>query len=230
MKKIGLIGGLSWVSTAEYYRRINEIAQEALGGAASARLILESVNRQEYSDAESANDNEAACQILLDAAKSIERGGAAFIAMTFNGGHRFVPEIQPHISIPFLHIAQASADAIKSAGIKSVGLLGVRNTMEGSFYPEILKQHGIATIIPNEEEKTFIHETIINELVENDFRKSTRDRYISIIRALRSRGAHGVILGCTEIPLLLSEGDVDVKTFSTTELHCKAAVKLAIEE
>jgi aspartate racemase len=114
-------------------------------------------------------------------------------------------------------------------GIKSVGLLGVRNTMEGSFYPEILKQHGIDTIIPDEEEKTFIHETIINELVENDFRKTTRDRYIGIIRALHSRGAQGVILGCTEIPLLLSDDDVDVKTFSTTEIHCRAAVKLAIE-
>ncbi len=229
MKKMGLIGGLSWVSTAEYYRRINEITQETLGGMASARLILESVNRQEYSDAECDKDDEAACQILLDAARSIERGGAAFIAMTFNGGHRFVPDIQPQISIPFLHIAQASAEAIKMTGIESVGLLGVRNTMEGSFYPEILNQHGIATIIPNEEEKTFIHETIIDELVENDFRKATRDRYSSIIRGLHSRGAQGVILGCTEIPLLMREGDVDVKTFSTTEIHCKAAVKMALD-
>lgn len=229
MKKIGLIGGLSWVSTAEYYRRLNEITQEKLGGDNSARVILESVNRHEYGQAESNGDDEAACQILIDAAQSIERGGAAFIIMTFNGGHRFVPKIQPQISIPLLHIAEATAKAIKAAQLKTVALTGVRNTMEGIFYPEILRQHDIDIIIPNAEEKTFIHDSIFNELVENVFSKVTRDHYIKIFHDLQSRGAEGIILGCTEIPMLISADDVDIKTFSTTEIHCKAAVQKALE-
>lgn len=227
---MGLIGGLSWVSTAEYYRRINEITQEKLGGVTSAWLILESVNRQEYFDAViDREDDKAACQLVLDAAIAIERGGAEFIVMTCNGVHRFVPEIQPHISIPFLHIAEATAGAIKAENMKTVALTGVRETMDGTFYQEILKQHGIATIVPNEEEKTFIQNSVMNELTQNIFSQSTRDRYASIFTDLQSRGAEGVILGCTEIPLLLSDDDVDMKIFSTTEIHCQAAVRMAVQ-
>lgn len=229
MKKMGLIGGLSWVSTAEYYRRINEITQEMLGGVTSASLILESLNRQQYFDAViDRDDDKAACQIVIDAAMAIEKGGAEFIVITCNGAHRFVPETETHISIPFLHIAEVTACAIKSENMKTVALTGVRETMDGTFYPEILKRHGITTIIPNEEEKTFIQVSVMNELTQNIFSQETRDHYSSIFSNLQSRGAEGVILGCTEIPLLLSDDDVGMKTFSTTEIHCQAAVNMAL--
>ncbi len=229
MKKIGLIGGLSWVSTAEYYRLINVITQEMLGGVNSAHLILESVNRHEYVEAviEQA-DEESACQVIFSAAKALEAGGAEFIVISCNDVHRFVPDIEPHVSIPFLHIAEATAAAINKVKIKTVALLGVRKTMEEDFYPEILKQHGIDTIIPNDLERTYIHDSIYDELVKNVFNKTTREKYKNIIEDLHSRGAEGAVLACTEIPLLLSSGDVDVPTFSTTAIHCRAAVELAM--
>lgn len=231
MKKIGMIGGLSWVSTAAYYRLLNELTQEKLGGVSSARLILESVNRQDYVEAViDRGDEDAACEIILKAARSIERGGAEFIVISCNDVHRFVPEVARQIKIPFLHIAEATAQAIMAAGIKTVALLGVRKTMEEPFYPSILKQHGIETIIPNEAEKTIIHDTIYNEMVKDLFLDTTRARYVEIIRALQSRGAEGIILGCTEIPLLLSQDDVDLPTFSTTDIHCRAAIEEAISQ
>lgn len=229
MKKIGLIGGLSWVSTADYYRLLNELIQKRLGGVSSAHLILESVNRQKYVEAViDREDEEAACEIILGAARSIEQGGAEFIVISCNDVHRFVPDIQPHLNIPFLHIAEATAQAIEVKNISSVGLLGVRKTMEEPFYPEILKTHGIETIIPNEDEKTYIHATIYEELVKDRFLDSTREGYAKIIGALQSRGAEGVVLGCTEIPLLLGDDDVDIPTFSTTSIHCNAAVEMAL--
>ena len=229
MKKIGMIGGLSWVSTAAYYRLLNELMQEKLGGVSSAHLILESVNRQDYVEAViDRKDEEAACAMILSAAQAVERGGAAFIVISCNDVHRFVPEVQPQIDIPFLHIAEATAQAIKAAGLSSVALLGVRKTMEEPFYPEILKAHGIATVIPDEEQKTIIHDTIYDELVKDIFLDTTRARYVEIIRELQARGAEGAILGCTEIPLLLGEDDVDVPVFSTTDIHCKAAVERAL--
>ena len=144
MKKIGVLGGLSWVSTAEYYRRLNEITQEHLGGVNSARIALESVNRQTYVEAViDRGDEDAACEIILDAARSVERAGAEFIVISCNDVHRFVPQVEPHIAIPFLHIAAATAEAIKQTKLDRVALLGVRKTMEEPFYPEILKTHGI---------------------------------------------------------------------------------------
>lgn len=228
MKRIGVIGGLSWVSTADYYRRLNELTQQRLGGVHSAPLILASVDRQDYVDAViDRKDEDAACRIILDAARAVEQGGAEFIVISCNDVHRFVPAIEPQIGIPFLHIAEATAQAIGQYGLKSVALLGVRKTMEETFYPHILNRHGIATIIPDEAEKAFIHDSIYEELVKDIFRDETRARYADIIRALQARGAEGVILACTEIPLLIGADDVDVTTFSTTEIHCRAAVEKA---
>ncbi|MDA7947961.1 MAG: amino acid racemase [Hyphomicrobiaceae bacterium] len=229
MKKIGMIGGLSWVSTAAYYRLLNELMQQKLGGVSSAHLILESVNRQDYVEAViERKDEEAACAMILSTAKAVERGGADFIVISCNDVHRFVPDVQPEIAIPFLHIAQATAEAIKTAGITSVALLGVRKTMEEPFYPEILKTHGITTIIPDEAQKTYIHDSIYDELVKDIFLDTTRARYVEIIGELKAHGAEGAILGCTEIPLLLGADDVDVPVFSTTDIHCKAAVERAV--
>jgi aspartate racemase len=231
MKKIGLIGGLSWVSTADYYRLLNELTQKRLGGVNSAQLILESVNRQKYVEAViDREDEEAACQIILEAARSIEQGGAEFIVISCNDVHRFVPDIEPHLDIPFLHIAEATAQAIKAKNINSVGLLGVRKTMEEPFYPEILKANGIETIIPNEDEKTYIHDSIYEELVKDLFLDTTRERYAGIIGDLQTRGAEAVVLGCTEMPLLLGDDDVDIPTFSTSSIHCHAAVDMALSE
>ncbi|MEW5425164.1 aspartate/glutamate racemase family protein [Amorphus sp. 3PC139-8] len=225
MKKIGLIGGLSWVSTADYYKRLNLLTQQRLGGVASARIVLESVDRQRYVEAViDRRDEGAACAQILEAARGIERAGADFAVITCNDVHRFVPEIAPQISIPFLHIAEPTAEAIVEAGLRRVALLGVRKTMEGDFYPEIFASHGIETIVPDEAERAYVHERIYEEMVRDVFTDETRDGYLQIIAALAERGAEGVVLACTEIPLLLSPDQIPIPSFSTTQLHCQAAV------
>lgn len=229
MKKIGLIGGLSWLSTAEYYRRINELVQEKAGGVSSADLFLASLNREEYVQAViNREDEQAGCQMILGAAESLERAGADFIVISCNDVHRFVPFIKPAISIPFVHIAEATAARIKETGIRSVALMGVRKTMEGDFYPEILQRHGINAIIPNEKERSFIHDKIYEELTKGILLDKTREEYVELIEQLSVRGAEGVILGCTELPLLITQGDTTVSTFSTTEIHCETAVSMAV--
>lgn len=229
MKKIGLIGGLSWVSTAEYYKRLNEITQQQLGGVNSARIAMESVNRQAYVEAViERGDEAAACQQVLDAVQGVERAGADFVVISCNDVHRFVPEIAPQIGIPFLHIAEAAAAEIKRQGLSKVSLLGVRKTMEGDFYPEIFQTHGIATLIPGETDRAYIHDKIFDELVKDTFTEATRAGYVEVIERLSAEGAEGTVLACTEIPLLLSPDQVPVPSFSTTELHCQAAVKQAI--
>lgn len=229
MKKIGLIGGLSWVSSAEYYKRINEITQLKAGGVSSARIVLESVNRQDYVSAViDRGDEAAACQQVSESAMALQRAGADFIVITCNDVHRFVPDIQPLVQIPFLHIAQVTAEAIASKGLRRVALLGVRKTMESEFYPAIFARNGLETLIPDETEKRYIHDSIYQELVQNRFLDSTRARYIEIIQALHRRGADSVALACTEIPLLLAPEDSPIPAFSTTELHCQAAVALAL--
>ncbi len=229
MKKIGMIGGLSWVSTAEYYKRINEITQSLAGGVSSARIVLESVNRQDYVSAViDRNDEATACQQITEAARALEKAGADFIVITCNDVHRFIPEIEPAINIPFLHIATVTAEAIKKKGFKSTAILGVRKTMESNFYPSIMKEHGLNVVIPNEGEKQFIHDSIYDELVKNVFREETRTGYQSVISNLAKRGADCVALACTEIPLLISEDQSPIAAFSTTELHCLAAAKRAL--
>ena len=228
MQRIGLIGGLTWVSTVEYYRRLNEIIQERLGGANSADLVLASVNREDYAQATSRKDEEAARGVLVAAAQRVERAGANFIALCCNGAHQFLPQVEREVSIPFLHIAEATARKIQSAGLEKVALLGVRDTMEQNFYPEVLARYGIKTMIPNDAERTYIHNSIQRELANNIFRDETRRHYVEIMMGLQSRGAQGAILGCTEIPLLIRPDDTSVVTFSTTELHCQAIVERAL--
>lgn len=229
MKKIGMIGGLSWVSTAEYYKRINEITQAIVGGASSARIVLESVNRQDYVDAViDRKDEAAACAQIGRSAHALQAAGADFIVITCNDVHRFVPELQTDLDIDFLHIAQVTAEAIKARGLKKVAILGVRKTMESDFYPEVLARNGIEALIPNEDEKRFIHDSIYHELVQNKFLTQTRKEYQRIIAMLGERGADCVALACTEIPLLLAPEDSPLPAFSTTELHCQAAVAMAL--
>jgi len=229
MKKIGMIGGLSWISTAAYYQRINEITQEVAGGVTSARIALESVNRQAYVEAViERRDEDAACAQIRRAAQAVEAAGADFIVITCNDVHRFVPLLQPDLHIPFLHIARVTADAIIAKGYKNAAILGVRKTMEGRFYPEVFERNGIGTLIPNEEEQRIIHDAIYDELVHNVFLDKTREAYGDVIRALGQRGADCVALACTEIPLLLAPEKSPLPAFSTTELHCQAAVAKAL--
>lgn len=229
MKKIGMIGGLSWVSTSEYYKRVNEITQAIAGGVTSARIFLESVNRQEYVDAViDRKDEFSACRQIGRSALTLQAAGADFIVITCNDVHRFVPKLEADLDIPFLHIAQVTAEAIKAKGLKKVALLGVRKTMESDFYPEFLALNGIEAIIPDEDEKRFIHDSIYEELVHNRFLADTRDGYRRIIAKLGERGADCVALACTEIPLLLAPEESPLPAFSTTELHCQAAVALAL--
>ncbi|NOR30804.1 MAG: amino acid racemase [Sulfitobacter sp.] len=231
VKKIGLIGGLSWVSTAEYYKRLNEITQMLAGGVSSARVVLESVNRQDYVSAVIDREDEgAACQQIAESARALEVAGADFIVITCNDVHRFIPEIEPILGIPFLHIASVTADAIEARGLKRAAILGVRKTMEGDFYSRIFAERGIETVIPNETQRCFVHDSIYNELVLNDFRDNTRSGYQSIIDGLVTRGADCVALACTEIPLLISPEQSPLPAFSTTELHCQAAVELALSK
>ena len=229
MQKIGMIGGLSWVSTAEYYKRLNQLMQERLGGVSSARIVLESLNRQVMVETVYDHKDEAsACDQIQQACQAVERAGADFIVISCNDMHRFVPQIEPQLTIPFLHIADATADAIEKQGLKQVALIGIRKTMEGDFYQSILKRRGISTIVPNEQERSYIHDRIYDELVHNVFTEKTRSGYQKIIRTLEDRGAEGIILGCTEIPLLLSADQVPIPSFSTTELHCVAAIERAL--
>lgn len=229
MKKIGMIGGLSWVSTAEYYKRINEITQERAGGVSSARIVLESVNRQDYVSAViDRQDEDMACALIARSARALQAAGADFIVITCNDVHRFVPQIQPDIAIPFLHIAQVTAEAIRARGLKRVAILGVRKTMESDFYPDILARNGLEALLPDEDEKRFIHDSIYQELVHNRFHPQTRRQYQRIIAGLGQRGADCVALACTEIPLLLAPEDAPIPAFSTTELHCQAAVAHAL--
>lgn len=229
MKKIGVIGGLSWVSTAEYYKRINELVQERLGGVHSADLVLASVDRQDYVDAVIERCDEAAAgEIVLAAARSLEAAGADFIVISCNDAHRFVPMMEPELSIPFLHIADAAAGAIRARGQKTVALIGVRKTMEDTFYADRLAAHGIETIVPEEAERAYLHQSIFDELVKDVFLDSTRARYAELIGSLNTRGAEGVVLACTEIPLLIGEKDTEVPLYATTEIHCRAAVEMAL--
>ncbi|MCP4184855.1 MAG: amino acid racemase [Hyphomicrobiales bacterium] len=231
MKKIGLIGGLSWISTAHYYRRLNQITQEKAGGVHSVSLVLESVDRQDYVDAVIHREDEAAaCEQILKAAQCVEKAGAEFIVISCNDVHRFVPDIKPYINIQFLHIAEVTAQAIKTQNLNNVALLGVNKTMDGDFYQAIMESHNINVIIPSQQEKAYIHDKIFGELVVDIFTQDTRQGYLEIINALASRGAEGVILGCTEIPMLLDAQDIAIPSFSTTELHCRAAVEKALGE
>ena len=200
-----------------------------MGGVTSAHILLESVNRETYVEYVIRQQNEgAACEMILSAARSLQAGGAEFIVISCNDVHRFVPTVQPHLSIPFLHIAEVTANAISKQNLKAVALLGVMKTMEGDFYQGILSDHGIDTIVPDTDQRTYIHDKIMGEMVANVFADETKKGYLDVIATLHQRGAEGVILGCTEIPLLLNANDIPIPSFSTTELHCQAAIARAI--
>lgn len=227
MKTIGLIGGTSWVSTLEYYRIINETVNEKLGNAHSARCILYSVDFEEDIVKNEYNLDKIT-EKYIDIARKLESFGADFLIICANTLHKIVEDVQKNIKIPILHIADATGIKIVENGFKKVGLLGTKTTMEENFYKDRLKkQFGIETIVPKENEREIIHKIIHEELTYNKIKDSSREKYIKIIKNLVADGAQGIILGCTEIPLLIKENDVDIPVFDTTNIHAKAAVDYA---
>lgn len=228
MKTIGLIGGTSWVSTIDYYRIINTTVNERLGGNESARIILHSVNYGEIIPLTFREDWDSIAAIICDAAQKIEKAGADCLLLCANTMHRIADRVQAAISIPVLHIAEVTARDIRAKGIDSVLLLGTRFTMTGGFYEQRLQQHGIRTLLPGSEAIEFINHTIFQELGRDIFLPETRKAYLDIIHQAVPAGAQGVILGCTEIPLLLKQEDCPVPVFDTTALHARAGVDFAL--
>jgi aspartate racemase len=229
VRPIGLIGGMSWESSAEYYRLINEEVRKRLGEMHSAPCVLQSLDFAEIKQLQQAGEWQQAGALLADSATALEQAGASLIVLCTNTMHRVAAAIEGAVAIPFLHIADPTADAVRAARIGTVGLLGTRYTMEGEFYRGRLEaRHGLRVLVPEAADRDAVHEIIYGELVLGEIREESRRRFGSIIAALATRGAEGVILGCTEIGLLIRPGDVETPTFDTTRLHAKAAVSLAL--
>lgn len=228
MKVIGLIGGMSWESTAEYYKIINETVKETLGGLHSAKLILYSVDFEEIETLQHAGKWEEATAYMVDAAQRVERGGADFVLICTNTMHKMADEVRTHITIPLLHIADATAEKIKEKNLKKIGLLGTKFTMEEDFYKGRLQKVGLDVVIPDEDERVCVHDIIYSELCLGIIKDTSRERMKQVIGHLIAKGAEGIILGCTEIPLLIKQKDSPVPVFDTTLIHAEAAVKLAL--
>ncbi|MFT5880658.1 MAG: aspartate racemase [Moritella sp.] len=229
MKKIGLVGGLSWFSTAEYYRLINELVRDKLGGYHSAHVLIESLDENKFIEMAKLDPSEKLCEkMIIDAVDVLRRGGAEVIALCANGIHRFESAIKMNCDVDIVHIASSTAKEVENAHIKHVGLLGVMKTMEGDFYRDKLLERNIDVHIPDLADKNLVHEKIMSELVLGKFTKETEALFVDICLNLSANGAQGVILGCTEIPLLMKNiKPLPVQLFSTTEIHCKAIVDTA---
>ncbi|ELS8947007.1 aspartate/glutamate racemase family protein [Vibrio fluvialis] len=229
MKTIGMIGGMSWESTLSYYKAINEGVKAALGGLNSAQICLYSVNFEPIEKLQREGKWDETAQLLAQAAKSVEAGGADFLLICTNTMHKVAPEIEAQISIPILHIADATAKQLQQDGIKRVGLLGTRFTMEQVFYKGRLQQQfGIDVLIPDAEQRQQVHRVIYEELCMGTIRPESRAQYVEIVEDLHRRGAQAVILGCTEIALLIQQHDTDVPLYDTTKIHAEQAVQLAL--
>jgi len=229
MKTIGLIGGMSWESSLEYYRIINETVREKFGGLHSAKCVMYSVDFAEIEELQSHGKWDKATKFMIDAAKHVEDGGADFVVICTNTMHMMADEVQKHINIALLHIADATAGRVKSQGLKRVGLLGTKFTMEEDFYKgRLIEKHGLDVIIPNDDEREIVHRVIYEELCLGEIKPSSKAKYIGIINDLVENGAEGIILGCTEIGSLVSQEDVQIPLFDTTEIHAVAAVEYAL--
>ena len=229
MKTIGLIGGMSWQSTLEYYRIINETTNERLRGSQSARCILYSFNFAEVGILQADGKWDELTKLIIKAAQRLESADAEFIVICTNTIHKLADDVQKNVNIPILHIVDAVADKIGEKGFSKVGLLGTKFTMEEDFYKKRLKEkYDIEVIIPDKEERETIHNIIYNELCLGLIKPSSKEKFLEIIKNLNTNGAEGVILGCTEIPLLVKEKDIDIPLFDTTTIHAKAAVEFAL--
>jgi aspartate racemase len=231
MKTIGLLGGMSWESSLEYYRIINETVKARLGGLHSAKCVMVSVDFAEIEALQHAGDWDALTQQMIASVQQLVSAGADFTVICTNTMHKMADEIEAATPIPLLHIADVAGEAIQAQGIHTVGLLGTRFTMEGDFYRQRLQEkHGVEVIIPDEAERVTVHRVIYEELVQGIIRDDSRQAYVDIIASLQAQGAQGVILGCTEIPLLVKQSNVAIPIFDTTTLHAQAAVTLALAD
>ncbi|RCS31244.1 aspartate/glutamate racemase family protein [Rhodanobacter denitrificans] len=230
MRTLGLIGGMSWESTVSYYRLINEAVKQQLGGLHSAKLVLFSVDFHEIEQLQHAGEWEKAGAVLAQAASALERAGAEGLVICTNTMHKVAAQVQSAVSIPLLHIADPTAAAINAAGLTSVGLLGTRFTMEQDFYRERLeKSHGLKVLVPGEEDRAVVHRVIYDELCLGIVREESRKAYLDIIDRLVGNGAQAIILGCTEISLLIQPADTHVPLFDTTAIHAADAVRWSLE-
>ena len=230
MKKIGLIGGMSWESSKVYYEIINKKVREVLGGFHSSKCIMESVDFAEIEILQRKNDWDTLNKLMVSSAKNLENANADIIILCTNTMHLCSEEIIKNISIPFLHIAEATGNQIKKQHIKKVLLLGTKFTMEKDFFKKILSNNfGIEVIIPDEKDRDIVHKTIYDELVQGKTESESRKEFQRIINNSIKNGAEGVVLGCTEIPLLIKDSDVDIPIFDTTKIHAESAVEFALK-
>ncbi len=229
MKTIGLIGGMSWESTVTYYKIINTTVKELLGGLHSAKCLLFSVDFDEIERCQSSGDWEKSARILSDAAVRLQNAGADFIVICTNTMHKVADSIQRDIAVPLLHIAEVTADELLKSGVHRVALLGTAYTMEQEFYKSKLVEKGIEVLIPKEEDRTFINRTIYHELCLGVASAAAKERFLAIINELAKEGAQGVILGCTEIGLLVSQADTAVSLFDTSLIHAQKAAEFAVK-
>jgi aspartate racemase len=230
MKTLGLIGGTTWHSTIDYYRLINQKTAEMLGGLNSARLLLYSVNFEEFKPPVNPDEWGDLSEKFIAIAQKLETAGADGIVFCANTPHIIAADVQQKISVPLIHIAEAVADEIAIKGIQKVALLGTRITMEQPFFKNKLAQKQIEVLIPNDEDRQYLHNSIFEELAKGIFTDETKGKFLRIINGLIAQGAEGVILGCTEFPILIKQEDCTVPTFDTTEIHASAAVKFALSK
>lgn len=229
MKTIGLLGGMSWESTASYYKVLNEGVKSRLGGLNSAKVVLFSVNFDEIEKLQHQGKWDETAVLLSDAAESVEKAGADFLMICTNTMHKVVPEIESRISIPVLHIADATANVLQADGIEKVGLLGTRFTMEQDFYKgRLTDKFGMDVVVPSSEDQETVHTIIYDELCKGVIKEGSKQQYLAIIYKLYAEGAQAVILGCTEIALLVSQQDTQVPLYDTTEIHAKQGVEYAL--
>ena len=230
MKTIGIIGGMSWESTVTYYQIMNETVKQELGGLHSAKILLYSVDFSEIERCQVEGDWEKSGDILASAAESLEQAGADFLVIATNTMHKVAPQIQMRIHIPIVHIAEVTAEELKQNHITTVALLGTKYTMTQDFYKDKLENAGITVLIPHEQEIEVVNSIIYDELCLGSILETSKERYLQIINGLKDRGAQGVILGCTEIGLLIKQQDTDLPVFDTTRIHAVKAAKLSLEE
>ena len=228
MKTIGLLGGMSWESSILYEELLNTAVREKLGGSHSADLLIRSYDFATIEQLQSTEKWDAAGELLASDAQKLVAGGAEVIVLCTNTMHRCADAIEEAIEVPFVHLIDATAAAIQAKGLDTVGLLGTRFTMTQDFYSGRLESHGLKVVVPSEDEQTIVHDIIYDELVKGELNRSSREEFLDIIDRLGASGAQGVIAGCTEIELLVSEDDVFIPYFPTTQIHADAAVKLAL--
>jgi aspartate racemase len=228
VKTIGLIGGMSWESSAEYYRLLNELVRERLGGLHSAKCLLHSLDFAEIEELQAAGEWQRAGEILAEAARGLQAAGADLLLICTNTMHKVAGQVEAAVSVPLLHLADATADAVRAAGIGRVGLLGTAFTMEQAFYRDRLAGHGLDVLTPDGEGRALVHRVIYEELCLGVVREESRAAYQDVIGKLVAAGAEGVVLGCTEIELLIRDEDSPVPVFPTTRLHAEAAVDAAL--